>query len=161
MKFEERLQKAIHRGQLRGDQRREAAEARALSEDELKTLHSKCRLEMSERIESCIAQVPRHFPGFDYETIYGERGWGAAIRRDDIQIKRPGKRDNQYSRLEMTIRPFSQAHVLDLAAKGTVRNREIFNRNHFEKIEEVDLENFSELIDLWILEYVELFAAQT
>ena len=71
-----------------------------------------------------------------------------------------GKRNNQYSRLEMTIRPFSSAHVLDLAAKGTVRNREIYNRNHFEALDEADHDNFAELIDLWVLEYAEMFASK-
>ena len=60
----------------------------------------------------------------------------------------------------MTILPFSSLHVLDLAAKGTVRNKEIFNRNHFEKVEDADVQNFSELIDLWVLEYAELYATQ-
>ena len=49
--------------------------------------------------------------------------------------------------------------MLDLAAKGTVRNREVYNRNHFEKLDEADPDNFAELIDLWILEYAELYAA--
>ena len=58
----------------------------------------------------------------------------------------------------MTIRQFSSAHVLDLVAKGTARNREVYNRNHFEQLDEVDPDNFAELIDLWILEYTEIFA---
>jgi len=158
MEFEERLQRAIQRGYGRGDARRAEAAAKQMSEDELRTLHTKYRLSLSEKIESCIQGLPNHIPGFQYETIYGERGWGAAISRDDIEMERGGKRNNQYSRLEMTIRPFSSAHVLDLAAKGTVRNREIYNRNHYEKLEEADDENFAELIDLWILEYAEIFA---
>ncbi len=71
-----------------------------------------------------------------------------------------GQRSNQYSRLEMTIRPFSSLYVLELTAKGTIRNREVFNRNHFEKLEDADQDNFIELIDHWVLEYAELFAAR-
>ena len=61
--------------------------------------------------------------------------------------------------LEMTVRPYSSLHVLDLAAKGTIRNKEVFNRNYFEKLSEVDPDTFAELIDLWVLEYAEQFAA--
>ena len=159
MEFDERLQRAIQRGYGRGDVRRQEVAAKQFSEDELRSLHSKHRLSLSEKIESCVQRLPNHFPGFQYETIYGERGWGAAISRDDIEMV-GGKRNNQYSRLEMTIRPFSSAHVLDLAAKGTVRNREIYNRNHFEALDEADHDNFAELIDLWVLEYAEMFASK-
>lgn len=159
MEFDERLQRAIQRGYGRGDVRRQEVAAKQFSEDELRSLHTKHRLSLSEKIESCVQRLPNHFPGFQYETIYGERGWGAAISRDDIEMA-GGKRNNQYSRLEMTIRPFSSAHVLDLAAKGTVRNREIYNRNHFEALDEADHDNFAELIDLWVLEYAEMFASK-
>ena len=159
MEFDERLQRAIQRGYGRGDVRRQEAAAKQFSEDELRSLHTKHRLSLSEKIESCVQRLPNHFPGFQYETIYGERGWGAAISRDDIEMA-GGKRNNQYSRLEMTIRPFSSAHVLDLAAKGTVRNREIYNRSHFEALDEADHDNFAELIDLWVLEYAEMFASK-
>ena len=66
---------------------------------------------------------------------------------------------NDFSRLEVTIRPYSEYHVVDLAAKGTIRNKEVFNRNQYEKIEEVDPETYVGLIDVWVLEFVELFAA--
>jgi hypothetical protein len=59
----------------------------------------------------------------------------------------------------MTIRPFSSYHVVDLSAKATIRNKEVFNRNHFEKVEEADPTTFVELIDVWVLEYAELYAA--
>ena len=61
----------------------------------------------------------------------------------------------------MTIRPFSSVHVLDLAAKGTIRNKEVYNRSHFEKLNEVDTDNYVELIDLWVLEYAELYSARS
>jgi hypothetical protein len=37
----------------------------------------------------------------------------------------------------------------------------VFNRNYFERLPDVDLDKFLELIDLWILEYAELYAAKT
>ena len=161
MDFEQRLQKAIQRGQRRADERKSEVAAKALNEEELKSLHSRHRLGLSEKIEICVRQLPSHFPGFQFETIYGERGWGAAANRDDTEFARGGRRTNLFSRLEMTIRPFSKAHVLDLAAKGTVRNKEVFNRHHYEKLEEVDPDSFAELIDLWVLEYAEMYAATT
>ena len=51
-------------------------------------------------------------------------------------------------------------HVLDLTAKGTIRNKEVFNRSFFEKLADVDLDKFRELIDVWVLEYAELYAAK-
>ena len=160
MGFEERLQKAIHRGQRRNEALQREAEANALSEDELKRLHNQYRLQLSEQIEQYLERLPHHFPGFTCETIFGERGWGAACWRDDIRMLPGGRRNNDYSRLEMTIRPFGSHHVVELAAKGTIRNKEVFNRNYYETIEDADSTKFAELIDVWVLEYAELYAAK-
>ena len=160
MGFEDRLRKAIERGQHRSEAKRQEQREQKLSEDELKRMHSSFRLKLSEKIEACIRGLPQHFPGFQCETIYGERGWGAACSRDDFRIGRSGKRDNDYSRLEMTIRPFSNLHVLELAGKGTIRNKEVYNRNFFEKLVDADSDNFEELIGAWVLEYAELYAAK-
>ena len=161
MNFEERLQKAIDRGTDRRDQQVDQEKSVALSEEELKRLHSSHRLDLSDHIEKCTTQVVNHFPGFESETIYGDRGWGVAISRDDFNASKRGKRDNSYSRLEMTIRPFASYHVVDLAGKATIRNKEVFNRNHFEKIEDIDTMTFHELIDAWVLEFAELYAANS
>jgi hypothetical protein len=159
MDFEQRLRKAIERGQRRGEERSRADREKALSVEELKRLHSQYRLQLAEHIEQCVKQLSQHFPGFDCETIYGERGWGAAGSRDDFRIQE-GRRVNDYSRLELTVRPFTEYHVLDLAAKGTIRNKEVFNRSFFEKIADVDVARFVELVDLWVLEYAELYSAR-
>ena len=57
------------------------------------------------------------------------------------------------------------AELLELAqwpkGKGTVLNREIFNRAHFAKIQDVDPAEFSQLIDTWAIEYAELYAAKS
>ncbi len=160
MDFEKRIQKAIQRGKRRSDALSREARLRELSEDELKRMHGQARLQLSEHIENCIKRLPNHFPGFQYETIYGDRGWGTACSRDDIRI-RDGRRENDYSRLELTVRPFSTYHVLELAAKATIRNKEFFNRSHFEPILDADLTEFMELVDIWVLEYAELYAAQS
>ena len=160
MDFEERLKMAVQRGNRRNEAQQAESRERELSETELQNLHTRYRLDLSSHIEDCIKRLPDFFPGFQYETIYGERGWGAACRRDDVAIGSKRQRGSLYSRLELTIRPFSNLHVLDLAAKGTIRNRELFNRTHFEKVVEADPERFSELIDLWVVEYAEQFAAK-
>ena len=161
MGFEERLNEAIQRGKQRGTAQQAQAAAQAMSEDEIKRLHNQYRLQLSEQIEQCLKKLPQHFPGFSFETVFGERGWGAACRRDDIRLSPGGKRNNDYSRLEMTIRPFSSYHVVELAGKGTIRNKELFNRTYFEKVQEADIAKFSELIDLWVLEYAELYSSKS
>ncbi len=100
------------------------------------------------------AGLPDHFPGFRYESLSGDRGWGAGISRDDV--RRGG---NSFSRLEVAIRPFSSSHVVELTAKGTISNKEIFNRTHIQRIWEVDLASYRQMIDLWIIEYAERYAA--
>jgi len=159
--FEHRLKRAIERGTRRGEVRAREARAKAMSEEELKSLHTKFRLQLSEYIERCVLSLPNHFPGFKHETIYGERGWGAGCSRDDVGSGQDGRRANFFSRLEMTIRPFSSLHVLELIAKGTIRNKEVFSRSHFEKLDDVDPESFRELIDVWVLEYAELYATRS
>ena len=161
MSFEDRLQKAIERGKRRNAATRSEAESQALSEEELRRLHSSYRLQVSEHIEKCVRQLPNYFPGFRYETLYGERGWGAACSRDDLRLAGDRRRASDFSRLEMTVRPASTMLVLDLAAKGTIRNKEVFNRNYFEKLQDVDLEKFMQLVDVWVVEYAELYAAKT
>lgn len=158
MSFDDRLKQAIERGQRRSADNAREARARQLTEEEFRRLHSQFRLELSDYIEDCVRRLPNHFPGFRYETMFGDRGWGGACFRDDFQAG--ASRSSTYSRLEVSVRPYSNLHVLDLAAKGTIRNREVFNRNFFERLEEVDIDKFRQLVDAWVLEYVELYAAR-
>lgn len=137
---------------------REKMEA-ALGEEELKRMHSQYRLELSEHIEACLRQLPHHFPGFRYETLVGDRGWGGSLSRDDLSVA-DGRRVNLFSRLEIGVRPFSTSHVLELTAKGTIRNKEVYNRTQYQLLSEVDIDTFGELVDRWILEFAELYAAQ-
>jgi hypothetical protein len=104
--------------------------------------------------------LSEHFPGFQYKSIVGEDGWGARISRDDFHGN-SGPSRNVYSRLEMTVRPFSGAHILELAAKATIRNKEVFNRTQFQFLAQADLDSFRELVDLWVLEYAEQYATRT
>lgn len=158
MDFEDRLVRAIQRGEKRAEQQAADARRKALTEEDFKRLHTQYRLRISEHLESCVRQLAHHFPGFRYETIFGEKGWGAACSRDDLRLA-AGKRSNEFSRLEIVVRPFSSYHVLDLAGRGTIRNKEVFSRNYFENVADANPDKFVEIADAWVLEYAELFAA--
>jgi hypothetical protein len=160
MDFDKRLKRAIERGQQARDVKSREQAEQQLTAEQLRNLHSGCRLELSEHIEDCLKRLADHFPGFRFETVVGEEGWGAKISRDDFAIKPGGERANLFSRLEMVVRQFSQAHIVELAAKGTVRNKEVLNRTHFQFLSQLDVESFSELIDLWILDYAEQYSAR-
>lgn len=158
MDFKQRLQRATERGhQARDEQARKAAEA-ALSEEEWRRLHSDYRLTLTEHIEKCLNQLAENFPGFTYETVVEDKGWGGAVRRDDLSLN-SGKRENLFSRLTMTVSPHSDYHVLELLAKGTVRNKENFSRNHYQLLKEADLDSFQQLVEQWTLDYAEHYAA--
>ena len=60
----------------------------------------------------------------------------------------------------MTIRPYSSLQVLELNAKGTIHNKELFSRQHYEQVVDADPATFIELIDTWVLEFAELYAAK-
>jgi hypothetical protein len=156
--FEERLREAIARGERRQAARERDAAARALSEAELKQLHTKYRLQLCDHIERGIHGLMDHFPGFKFETLYGDRGWGAACSRDDLRFA-SGVRREVFSRLEITVRPYTALQVIELQSRGTIANREVFNRNYFEKLVDAEVTEFERLVDVWVLDYAELFAA--
>ncbi|MGQ9575497.1 MAG: hypothetical protein ACUVUC_09275 [Thermoguttaceae bacterium] len=159
--FQNRLEKAIERGQRARQARARAEAERALSERELRRLHTRYRLELTEHIENCLREVPRHLPGFRFDPVVSDRGWGAAVSRDDLEPGRGRRPTAWFSRLEMLVRPVSESFVLELAAKATVRNKEYFNRTHYQPLAEVELSSFRELIDRWVVEFAELYAARS
>ena len=161
MDFDKRLQRAIQRGQHARDAEGQRQAEKAVTEEELRDLHSRCRIDFSEHIEKCLNQLADHFLGFQFQTIVSEDGWGAKVSRDDVDVG-PGRPVRSvYSRLEMVIRPFSSTHIVELAVKGTIRNKEVLQRTHFQFLSELDVDSFSELIDLWVLEYAEQYSART
>ncbi len=161
MDFDKRLTRAIERGQhLRNAQAREDAD-KAMTEEDLRNLHSQCRLEISEHIDNCLERLGDHFLGFQFQTIVREDGWGAKINRDDIGLSDSGKADNFYSRLEMVVKPFGSSQIIELTAKGTIRNKEILTRSHYQFLRQVDVDSFKELIDLWVLEFAENYSARS
>ena len=158
--FQKRLQKAIERGHRASDARARAEAEKEVSEQELRRLHTQYRLELSEHVETCLREVAGHLPGFLFEPVVAERGWGAAVSRDDYQAGRGRAPAARFSRLEMLVRPVSEYFVLELAAKATIRDKECFNRSHYQQLAEVDLASFTGLVDLWVLEFAELYAAK-
>jgi len=158
MDFKERLHRATERGQQAKDAQAAEAAAKAMSEEEWRRLHSGYRRQLTDHIEDCLQKLAQNFPGFNFETVVDDKGWGAAVRRDDLSLN-AGKRDNLFSRLVLTISPYSDYKVLDLQAKGAVRNKENFSRNHYELLKEADLDSFRQMIEHWTLDYAEHYAA--
>lgn len=156
--FRERLEQAAQRGRRAGAERVLAEAAEALSEEEAKRLHSKYRLALTDHIEECLAQLSDSFPGFRYEAIVSEKGWGGVVTRDDLTLNR-GKRENVFSRFAMTVSPHNKYGVLELIAKGTIGNKEIFSRNHYRLLGDVEIDEFSELVERWAIDYAEEYAA--
>ncbi|MGC4007218.1 MAG: hypothetical protein QM811_30455 [Pirellulales bacterium] len=156
--FDARLQKAIRRGQSAADDKQAAAHAAALTEEQFRRLHSNYRLQLSEHIEACVAKLPDYFPGFVLEHVSGDRGWGAAVTRNDVHMS-GGKATTLFSRMEATVLPYSAAHVIEIAARGTIRNKEVLQRRQYRLLAEVQIDALREQLDLWIIDYAELYAA--
>lgn len=161
MNFDQRLQRAIERGQRQRSEADRERAAKAMTEEECKNLHSKARIELSEHIEICLHKLVDHFPGFDCETVIGTDGWGAKVMRDDLAPGDGKPLNKYYSRLELLIRPYSASHIVELIARGTIRNKEVLTRNHFQQLGQLDLDVFREMIDQWTLEFAEKFSARS
>ena len=161
MDFEKKLEKAIERGQTRSSAQNSAKKEVEQSTEDLRNRHNEFRLNLSEHIEKCMDQLANHFPGFAYETLYGHKGWGGALARNDIDRGPDGKTGSFFSRLEITVRPQNEFNVVNICGKGAIRDKEIFSWNHFEDIADADQRAFEEMIDKWVLEFAEQFAART
>lgn len=165
MDFNQRLQQAIQRGQQVSDEKGQARVERALGEDELRKLYGNFRIQFSEHIEQCLRQLADHFPGFEFRSVVGEEGWGAEISRDDLGLGANKSQPKVYysrffSKLNMVIKPFSSAHIVELVGKGTIRNKEVFSRNQYQRLPAIDVAIMIQTIDQWVLEYAEKYAAQ-
>lgn len=160
MDFENKLREAIERGQNRNAARVNAEKKATITKEDIRNRHNEFRLNLSEHIETSFKKLASHFPGFDYETLYGEKGWGGALSRNDIDRGPDGKAGSFFSRVEITVRPQNEFNVVNITGKATIRDKEIFNWNHFEDILDANQESFTELIDTWILQFAETFAAR-
>lgn len=159
MEFEKRLERAIQRGQQARDAQTREELQRAMSDDDYRNLHSSGRIELSEHIDTCLRRVVDYFPGFTFQSIVTPDGWGAKVSRDDLRGRAGTGMNRFYSRLELLVRPYTQTRILELVARGTILNKEVLSRNHFQFLNELDLPGYRELIDQWVVEYAEKFAA--
>lgn len=161
MDFEKELEAAIERGQSQSAAKNSADKLAAQTKEDLRNKHNEFRLNLSEHIEQCLDRLSNHFPGFQYETLYGHKGWGGAIARDDIDRGPDGKAGTFFSRLEITVKPQNEFNVVNICGKGAIRDKEIFSWNHFEDISSAEESAFRSMIDKWVLEYAEQFAARS
>jgi hypothetical protein len=157
--FEERLKKAIARGESKAESLLSEEQRKKQEAEEHKLLHAKYRLELTERIESVVKKMIDMFPGFRYKSVFGETGWGSACTRDDLFIDK-GVRSNKFSRFEMVVRPINEFFVLDLQAKGTIADRELLTRAFYQPLGQVDIVRFYKAVDDWAVAYAELYATK-
>jgi hypothetical protein len=71
-----------------------------------------------------------------------------------------GKAGSFFSRIELTVRPQNEFNVVNIAGKGTIRDKEMFTWNHFDDVLGCDQTEFEKRIDAWVLQYAEQFAAR-
>jgi len=160
MNFEDQLEKAIQRGQQRNVKREQDRKKKTLDADEIKLRHNEFRLHLSEHIESSLNQLAERFPGFEYDIIYGTKGWGGAIHRTDLTRGPDGKAGSFFSRIELTVRQHNEYNVVNIAGKGTIADKELFSWNHFEDIDEATFESFEEKLNNWMIQFAEQFASR-
>ena len=160
MDFDSELEKAIQRGQERTTAKNSAKKQAEASKEELRNRHNDFRLNLSEYIESGLKKLANHIPGFDYDIIYGAKGWGGALTRNDIDRGPDGRAGTFFSRIELTVRPQNEFNVVNIAGKGTIRDKEIFVWNHFEDIHDANQESLEQMLDKWVLQFAEQFAAR-
>ena len=158
--FNKRLESAINRGKEVANRRASDERQREQTEEELRESHRQFRLTLCELIEKTINQLADHFPGFRSESVYDDDGWGSAAYRENLHIE-SGRRMTRFSRFEIVVRPCSDLLVLDIKGKGTVNNREVFNRSHYCKLSDVDLADFEQCVEAWSLHFAEIYAAQS
>lgn len=156
--FDDQLQKAIQRGQMTRAAGAGAAADDAATEEQFRQKHAQLRNELSDYIETRLRTLCDHFPGFEFQTVVNEKGWGARIYRDDMRLGR-GTARNEYSRLEILVRPFSDVFILEVTTKGTIRNRESLNRSKHEFLREATFESLRRSIDSTVLEFAEQYSA--
>ena len=156
--FKKRLESAVERGKEVADRRANNEREREQTEEELRERHSEYRLTLCDQIEKTINQLADHIPGFRAESVYDDDGWGSAAYREALQIE-AGRRTTKFSRFQIVVRPCSDLLVLDIKGKGTVNNREVFNRSHYCKLADVDIADFQQCVEAWSLHFAEICAA--
>ena len=62
-------------------------------------------------------------------------------------------------RLEVLVRPFNDTHIVEIATKGTIRNRESLNRTNFRFLKDATVDALKQIVDGLALEFAEQFSA--
>lgn len=159
MDFQERLQRAVQRGEQRRSQAARQHILEQLSEEESRALHAQARAELSDHIEHCLKQLADAFPGFEFQTVLSTEGYGAKVKRDDLRSRSGRPLSHEYSHLELLVRGYSPARILEVVGRGTVANKEVLNRSSYQFLNQLDLESLKQQVDQWVLDYAERFAA--
>lgn len=159
MDFNERLQRAVERGQSRRDAELQAQSQARMTEEQFRALHSQSRLELSDHIDAGLHKLADTFPGFEFQTVATPDGFGAKIARDDLRSRGGKPLGHEYSHLELVIRSYSPRHLLEIGCRGAISNKEVLQRTHYQVLDRLDIDTFREQIDHWILEYAEKFAS--
>lgn len=60
----------------------------------------------------------------------------------------------------MLVRPYSASRIVELVARGAIRNKEVLSRSHFQQLTQIDIDAYRDIVDQWILEYAEKFSAR-
>ena len=158
MSFRERLQRATERGkQARAAQLNEAA-AKALSEEECRRLHSQYRLALTEHIEKCLREMADNFPGFRMETVVDESGWGAAVSRDDFRME-GGRARHVLQPPAARGQPVQHVPRARHRREGHGAEQGSAEPQSLQRLADVDLQSFRELMEQWVLDYAELYSA--
>lgn len=160
MDFESELEKAIQRGQERTAAKNSLKKQAEVSKEDVRNRHNEFRLNLSDYVENGLRKLAIHIPGFDYDIIYGAKGWGGALSRNDIDRGPDGRAGSFFSRIEITVKPQNEFNVVNIVGKGTIRDKELFAWNHFESILEAKQDDFEKMIDNWILQFAEQFSAR-
>jgi hypothetical protein len=160
MDFDDQLEQAIQRGQQRNVKRQQDLKKESLGAEELKRRHDSFRLHLSDYIETSLHRLAERFPGFEYEIVYGSKGWGGSIHRQDLTRGPDGKAGSFFSRLELSVRPLNSYNVVNIVGKGTIADKELFSWNYFKDIEDATFEEFEQKLGSWMIAFAEQFAAR-
>ena len=161
MDFHDRLQRAVQRGEQRRSESARNQALEQLSEEESKALHAQARAELSDHIESNLKHLAETFPGFEFQTVLSNDGYGAKVRRDDLRSRGGRPMTHEYSHLELLVRSYSSARILEVVCRGAIANKEVLSRSAFQFLNQLDLDSLQQQVDQWVLEYAERFAAGT
>lgn len=156
--FRDRLRKAMRAG-ADAQAEREADERHARQhEHKLRGLYDRYEDQLCDHIQSCLKELCGEWPGFRLGPAGMQKGRGYAISRDDRGRSPGGRVDRRYSRLEIAVRPYSRHQFLEVLAKGTVRNKEVFRRGDDDRVETADSGLLKKFIERVVLEFARRYA---